>query len=328
MGRALRNIQPGSWHHVFNRAVARRPLFESRGDVRHFLAGLARAVRRGEIEVHAWCTLTTHYHLLVRCPQGDLSTAMHRVQNGYAHHFNRSRDRDGPLFRGRFQNKEILSEDHRWRVVGYIDDNPVQAGLSESACDYPWGSARQYATRKGPRWLSRSWVEGFVAALAGRRSYAPSDYSRSAGIRFDDDNGNRSLLDMASPTALARLRQNATRADGHVPRNPLVTAQKITTCISTRTAELGPWLIRAKKKHVDAWTALHVGLLRALAQTTFATIADQFDCSETHAHRLYRRHRQLLRDHPSYAARAAAMTQDALHAAPDTPQDVLRTTAT
>lgn len=53
MTRIARDDQPGSWHHVFNRAIARRTLFERRADFRYFLAQLAWAVRRGEIEGHS-----------------------------------------------------------------------------------------------------------------------------------------------------------------------------------------------------------------------------------------------------------------------------------
>lgn len=59
-----------------NCGIARRTLFESGADVRYFLAQLARAVRAGWIEVQAFCLMTTHFHLLVRCPAGARSTAM------------------------------------------------------------------------------------------------------------------------------------------------------------------------------------------------------------------------------------------------------------
>ena len=59
MARRTRNDGPDTWHHVMNRAIARRSLFETPEDIRFFLAGVARAVRRGHLEVHAWCVLTT-----------------------------------------------------------------------------------------------------------------------------------------------------------------------------------------------------------------------------------------------------------------------------
>ena len=52
MARRPRMDDQGSWHHIMNRAVARRPLFENRHDVRLFLAHLAQEVRAGNLEVH------------------------------------------------------------------------------------------------------------------------------------------------------------------------------------------------------------------------------------------------------------------------------------
>ncbi len=81
MARRTRNDGPDTWHHVMNRAIARRSLFETPEDIRFFLAGVARAVRRGHLEVHAWCVLTTHFHMLVRSPQGRLSEVMRLQRN-------------------------------------------------------------------------------------------------------------------------------------------------------------------------------------------------------------------------------------------------------
>ena len=84
MPRIARADRPGFWHHVTNRAIARRTLFERREDFRVFIAALACAVRRGEIEVHAFCLMGTHYHLLVRSLLGELGSAMRRIQLVYS----------------------------------------------------------------------------------------------------------------------------------------------------------------------------------------------------------------------------------------------------
>ncbi len=86
-----------------NRGLARRTVFESREDFRMFLACMAQAVRRGGIEIHAYCLMSTHFHLLVRSPCERLFDALRRTQNQYAPWFNRRRRRDGPLIRCRFR---------------------------------------------------------------------------------------------------------------------------------------------------------------------------------------------------------------------------------
>ena len=158
MTRLPRFDVPGTWVHVMNRGLARRPIFENADDIRYFLALVACAVRRGEIEVHAFCVLTTHFHLLVRSPSGQLSEAMRRIQNEYVRYFNRSRRRDGPLFRGRFISKPVRSERYRRILVRYIDANAVLAGLAGLPWDYPHGSAARFASGRVPKWLARYWV--------------------------------------------------------------------------------------------------------------------------------------------------------------------------
>src|ERR1043166_171410 len=93
MVRPPRADAPDTWHHVFNRAIARRTMFERRDDFRFFLALLACSVRRGDLELHAYSLMGTHFHLLVRSPAGRLAEAMHHVQLAYSRRFNRSEER-------------------------------------------------------------------------------------------------------------------------------------------------------------------------------------------------------------------------------------------
>ena len=123
MGRHARFDAPGAWHHVMNRGIAKRTLFENELDIRTFLSRLALTVRVGKLEVHSYCVLTTHFHLLLRSPEEQLSSALQVIQNSYSRWFNRSRKRDGPLYRGRFRSKRVDSEDYRLNLVRYIDEN-------------------------------------------------------------------------------------------------------------------------------------------------------------------------------------------------------------
>ena len=90
MARRPRLDEPDAWHHVMNRGIAKRTLFEGLADVRFFLSRVARAVRAGRIEVHTYCVMTTHFHLLVRSLGGELSGVMRQMQLDYVRRFNRS----------------------------------------------------------------------------------------------------------------------------------------------------------------------------------------------------------------------------------------------
>ncbi|MEL6311858.1 MAG: transposase [Bacteroidota bacterium] len=84
MGQRRRHDEPGAYHHVVNRGMARRPLFDGRSEGRHSLAQLAKRVRVGQLEVVAYSLMTTHFHLLVRSPTGELSEAMRKITNAHS----------------------------------------------------------------------------------------------------------------------------------------------------------------------------------------------------------------------------------------------------
>jgi len=329
MTRRCREDEPGTWHHITNRALARRSFFESRDDIRFFLSGVARAVRRGQIEVHAWCVLTTHFHMLARSPSGQLSDAMRRIQNRYVRHFNRRRRRDGPLVRGRYFSKRVGSFTYRRVLVRYIDANPVAAGLCADPRQYPWGSARQYASPNPPRWLTRSWVEGWIADMAGSHHYEPDLYALVTGdlhwekvsplvearlaqtSRGPDELD--SLLRMAPPEVRAWLQRKARLADHTRAGLPTVAAREVRAQLAALRTERGEWTIRPSRVRRDGWTTLEAGLLRDLAGAELTTIGHGLRTSEVQAMRLHRLHRQMLRGDAEYAGRAAYAAHRILH---------------
>lgn len=178
MSRSPRTDRPGQIHHVMNRGIARRVVFETRADVRAFLCLLAIAVRRGQIEVIAFCVMTTHFHLVLRSLDGRISRTLRWVLNVYVRWFNRRRRRDGPLFRGRFRSVPVESGRQLWQVIRYVDRNPVDAHLAPSPFEYPHASARLHAAlAKRPPWLERSIVDRALGPLLREGRDRRSAYS-------------------------------------------------------------------------------------------------------------------------------------------------------
>jgi REP element-mobilizing transposase RayT len=214
-----------------NRGIARRTVFERPADRDRFLSLLAEEVEARRIEIHCYCLMTTHFHLLVRSPTGEISEAMRRVLNGYVRSFNRARRRDGALFRGRFRSRLVQSASHWIAVLWYIDRNPVAAGLVARSTDWPHGSAHWYSRHGGPPWLTRSVVEGMLRAE--RPGYEPSAYPARVGggdLAWVDEVVERRLLrrgfgpdpldDLvrASPAEVQSwMAMKADRADGSGP---------------------------------------------------------------------------------------------------------------
>lgn len=328
MARRNRCDHPGSWHHVVNRGLARRPLFEDRGDVRYFLSRLAREVRRGRLEIHAYCVLTTHYHLLVRSPRGELSEAMRRAQNEHSRNFNRRHRRDGTLIRGRFLSKPVESLQYRWNLVRYIDQNPVRAGLAEEPWGYPWCSASHYVHSAGPVWLERRWVEGRVRSALGTTRFAGSSYREVLGRRELD--GSRRLLEerleqhATGPDDLDDLigsaplqvrdwmMRKARLADGTSVGIAVCDIESVRSAIESDRRALGTWELQPRQRRWCGWALAEVGLLRALTGIPHQRVASMTRTSLSGVRRRLEIHRELLLDDAAYQDRIAEIAARAL----------------
>jgi REP element-mobilizing transposase RayT len=86
---------PTGFFHVTSRALQPLMLFEDTLDYTAFLHGLARAVRKDGLELHAYCLMGTHFHLLVRADAAVLSSSMRRLKGWYTQMTNDRRGRVG-----------------------------------------------------------------------------------------------------------------------------------------------------------------------------------------------------------------------------------------
>jgi REP element-mobilizing transposase RayT len=91
---------------------------------------------------HAYCVLTTHYHLLVETTRASLSKGMQRINGRYAQRFNERHDRFGHLFQNRFGAYVVETDDYFEAAAEYVLNNAFNAGLCDNAESWPWGGRR------------------------------------------------------------------------------------------------------------------------------------------------------------------------------------------
>ncbi|MCC7140042.1 MAG: transposase [Planctomycetes bacterium] len=335
MPRRPRVDRPGRLHHVMNRGIARRTVFESRRDKRVFLALLARAVRERRIELHAFVLLSTHFHLLVRSLDGNLSETLRRVQNVYVRWFNRTRRRDGPLFRGRFRSVPVDSAGHVRTLVRYIDDNAVEAGLAPVAAAYDFGSAvRHVAGLPRPRWLHRDLVDGPLLPLLAAGVPRAEAYARAYPSRLPADARRwverRLLHPHRTPIALedlataagsrvfAWMRRKARLADGTRPGLPLVRAESVARLVNEHRARApGGWIHAGGQRPIALWDVALAGLLRSLAGETLVAIGRRLGTGRDGARRLHLEHRDALEHDVGYRGVVVELARRLLRGADD-----------
>lgn len=164
MARPLRPQFAGGVYHLTARGNRRSSIYRDDADNALFLSMLLRIAEKKEWECHAWCLMTTHYHLLLTTPNPDLARGMQYLNARYAEAFNDRYGLSGHLFQGRYHHELVESDEQLDGVYRYIARNPVRAGICKRADEWPWSS-----------------YTGLVRGWEGRLYRAPSLLTRFGG---------------------------------------------------------------------------------------------------------------------------------------------------
>ena len=88
MARKLRVQYPGAVYHVMNRGDRREPIYADDQDRLLFLDTLAEACEKTDWQVHAWCLMSNHFHLVSETPRSNLVHGMQWLLGVYTNRFN------------------------------------------------------------------------------------------------------------------------------------------------------------------------------------------------------------------------------------------------
>ena len=143
----------GATYHIVTRGVRKLPLFTDDRDRECFLELLDLTVARYGWELHAYCLMTNHFHLLLATPGANVSAGMQYLNGCYAQWFNWRHGYEGHVVERRFWSKLIESDEQLFVTARYIVLNPVRAGMCRTAADWLWSAYRAIVTgiRTGPR---------------------------------------------------------------------------------------------------------------------------------------------------------------------------------
>jgi len=172
MSRPQRIEFDDAYYHVLNRGAGRRDIFDDDNDREQFLTTVKEAHTQFGIEIHAYCLMSNHYHLLIKTPRGNLGRAMRHINGVFTQRLNRAKDTDGPLFRGRYKAILVDSDAYLLHLSKYIHLNPLAARMVNDLEHYPWSSYSAYVDRvPSPSWLVRSEVYGQISESSNKAEH-------------------------------------------------------------------------------------------------------------------------------------------------------------
>lgn len=185
MSRPLRIEFPGANYHVTSRGIDDQPVFLDDEDRTAFLTVLDTVVERFNWVVHAYVLLDVHYHLVLECPEANLSKGMRQLNGVYTQHLNRRHGLDGSLFQGRFKSILFEAENYLLPLCRYVVLNPVRLKLTTSAQKYRWSSHRATAGLvKQPNFLN---IEATLSNFGKRQKDNQKKYREYIKAGVGDD---------------------------------------------------------------------------------------------------------------------------------------------
>jgi putative transposase len=189
-----RRVTPGGLiYHVLNRGVGRMRLFDSAFDYSAFEQMIARVLTDVPMRICALCVMPNHWHFVL-WPHGsdDLSQFIQRLTTIHAARWRMCQGTVGAghVYQGRYKSFAVEGDDHFYRVVRYVERNPLRANLVACAGEWRWSSC----------WLRRHGAPELKRLLSPWPLPMPTDWeslinqpqteAELAAIRRSVDRGN------------------------------------------------------------------------------------------------------------------------------------------
>jgi putative transposase len=160
---------------VTARGNHQQPLFRDLADYRALERIVAMALKPARAQVHAYCWMTNHIHLLVEVSDLPLGALMQRIGTRFARAVQKRVPTTGHLFENRYHARLVDVDEYFLVLLRYIHLNPVRAGMVARADQYRWSSHDVYCGRRQASWVTTAFG---LALFASQQAEARTGYER------------------------------------------------------------------------------------------------------------------------------------------------------
>jgi putative transposase len=150
MPRQAREKSKSGIYHVMLRGINKQTIFEDDEDKMRFVRTLLKYKKKCHYELFGYCIMDNHVHLLLKEKDIALSDIIKRISSSYVYWYNTKYDRCGHLFQARFRSENVETTSYFLKVLRYIHQNPLKAGLARDVFSSKWTSIHEYVSPSSP----------------------------------------------------------------------------------------------------------------------------------------------------------------------------------
>lgn len=144
MGRPWREEYKGGIYHVIARGNNKEFIFRESIDKGYLVKQLKECSLSMGCRVYGYVLMGNHYHMILQTLDKKLQEIMHQINNKYSKFFNGKYKRVGHVFQGRYKAVPVQDERYMLKLLRYVHQNPVRAGICMKVEDYKWSSDIYY----------------------------------------------------------------------------------------------------------------------------------------------------------------------------------------
>jgi putative transposase len=172
MSRKGRIHIPGAVYHVILRGNNRQDIFADDKDRFRFYSILDIARQRFTFNIHAFCLMTSHFHLELQVADVPLPKIMQCIAQRYVQWFNWRHHKTGHLFERRYKAILVDTDEYLKELAAYIHLNPVRSRMVKSPEKYRWSSHRAYLGKMALPWLEIDFILSMFSPTDRKRAQA------------------------------------------------------------------------------------------------------------------------------------------------------------